>query len=95
MAEFTNANLQVVQPNQPVVYNETPDTCNNGCITHREGAGVIRLLSLIHILYTTFVNCSSRRTEPTASRTRWMSTWLPTGSPRRSTKSWPGCLPRK
>lgn len=43
MAEFTNANLQVVQPNQPVVYNETPDTCNNGCITHREGAGVIRL----------------------------------------------------
>ena len=37
MAEFTNANLQVVQP------NETPDTCNNGCITHREGAGVIRL----------------------------------------------------
>ena len=43
MAEITNANLQVVQPNQPVVYNETPDACSNGCITHREGAGVIRL----------------------------------------------------
>ena len=29
-----------------------------------------------------------------ASRTRWMSISPPTGSPRRSTRSWPGCWPR-
>jgi len=43
MAEYSTVLLQTVQPNQPVVYNETPDPCNNGCINHREGAGVIRL----------------------------------------------------
>lgn len=45
MAEYTFVGTQTVAAGQNVLFTETP-VCGNGCITHREGSGVIRLRGL-------------------------------------------------
>lgn len=42
MAEFSNVELQTVDLNGNVIFDETP-VCPSRCITHREGSGIVRL----------------------------------------------------
>lgn len=42
MAEFTNNEVQVVNPNQPVTLN-TSIGCNKGYVYHRNGSGIVTL----------------------------------------------------
>ena len=50
MAEFTNNDVQLVQPNQPILLNTTIG-CNKGYVIHREGSGIFTLRGI--------VNCSN------------------------------------
>jgi len=43
MPEYTNAAVQTVAVNQNVLFTETPVGCNRGCVTHREGSGLVAL----------------------------------------------------
>lgn len=43
MAEYTNIELQTVESNQNVVFDETPIKCNRGYVLHREGSGLFTL----------------------------------------------------
>ncbi len=42
MAEFSKVELQTVDLNGNVIFDETP-VCPSRCITHREGSGIVRL----------------------------------------------------
>ena len=39
MAEYSNVNLQVVAPQNAVIFTETAVPCNKGYIRHRDGSG--------------------------------------------------------
>ena len=42
MAEYTKNEVQIVQPNQPVLLN-TSIACNKGYVYHRNGSGIVTL----------------------------------------------------
>lgn len=39
MAEFTESNVQVVEPGETILFSNNPVPCNRGFIKHREGSG--------------------------------------------------------
>ncbi len=39
MAEYSNIEIQTVQPGQDIVFNTTPVPCTRGFVRHREGSG--------------------------------------------------------
>lgn len=45
MAEYTNAAVQTVAANQPIIYGQTA-VHGAGCIVHREGSGIVTLRGL-------------------------------------------------
>lgn len=47
MAEFTKNDIQVVQPNQPVVLNTTIG-CNKGYVYHRPDSGIVTLRGIVN-----------------------------------------------
>lgn len=47
MAEFTNNDIQVVNPNQPVILNTTIG-CNKGYIYHRPESGIVTLRGIVN-----------------------------------------------
>lgn len=42
MAEYTKNEVQIVQPNQPILLN-TSIACNKGYVYHRNGSGIVTL----------------------------------------------------
>lgn len=47
MAEFTNNDIQVVNPNQPVVLSTTIP-CNKGYVYHRPESGIVTLRGIVN-----------------------------------------------
>lgn len=47
MAEFTNNDVQVVNPNQPVILNTTIG-CNRGYVYHRNESGIVTLRGIVN-----------------------------------------------
>ena len=47
MAEYTNNDVQLVQPGQPVLLNTTIG-CNKGYVIHREGSGILTLRGIVN-----------------------------------------------
>ena len=47
MAEYTNNDVQLVQPSQPVLLNTTIG-CNKGYVIHREGSGILTLRGIVN-----------------------------------------------
>lgn len=47
MAEFTKNDVQVVQPNQPVILN-TSIACPRGCVLHRNESGIVTLRGVVN-----------------------------------------------
>lgn len=47
MAEFTNNDVQLVNPNQPVVLNTTIG-CNKGYVYHRPESGIVTLRGIVN-----------------------------------------------
>lgn len=47
MAEFTNNDVQVVNPNQPVILNTTI-ACNRGYVYHRNESGIVTLRGIVN-----------------------------------------------
>lgn len=45
MAEYTNASIQTVQPNQNALLTDTP-VCGGKFVNHRDGSGIITLASV-------------------------------------------------
>ena len=45
-AEYSANAEQLVLPNQPVIFTESPVPCQDGCIFHRDESGTFRLASL-------------------------------------------------
>lgn len=43
MAEYTETAVQTVDPDQNILFSETPVPCRNGYVIHREGSGVFTL----------------------------------------------------
>lgn len=39
MAEYSANAIQLVQPNSPIIFTESPVPCNRGLIFHRDGSG--------------------------------------------------------
>lgn len=39
MAEWSNANAQVVNPGESITFTENPVPCNRGLVRHRDGSG--------------------------------------------------------
>lgn len=44
-AEYSASVSQIVSPNQPVMFPDTPVPCMRGLVYHREGSGIFRLAS--------------------------------------------------
>lgn len=47
MAEYVSNAVQVVQPNQPVLLNDSIP-CNRGYVYHRNGAGIVTLRGIVN-----------------------------------------------
>lgn len=47
MAEFTNNPVQVVNPNQPVILNNSIP-CNKGYVYHRDESGIVTLRGIVN-----------------------------------------------
>lgn len=47
MAEFTNNDIQLVNPNSPVLLNTTIG-CNKGYVYHRPGSGIVTLRGIVN-----------------------------------------------
>jgi hypothetical protein len=47
MAEFTSNPVQVVQPNQPVILNDSIK-CNKGYVVHRNESGIVTLRGIVN-----------------------------------------------
>lgn len=47
MAEFTNNDVQIVNPNQPVILNTTIG-CNRGYVYHRNESGIVTLRGIVN-----------------------------------------------
>lgn len=45
-AEYSSNLIQTVEPNQAVIFTESPVPCRRGLIFHRDGSGIFRLGSL-------------------------------------------------
>ncbi len=43
MPEYTNSTVQTVASGQNVLFTETPVSCKNGYVTHRDGSGNVTL----------------------------------------------------
>lgn len=53
MAEFTKNDIQLVQPNQPVILN-TSIACNRGYVLHRNESGIVTLRGIVNNPTTCF-----------------------------------------
>lgn len=53
MAEFTRNDVQVVQPNQPVLLDTTIG-CPNGYVLHREGSGIVTLRGITNCCFARY-----------------------------------------
>ena len=53
MAEFTRNDIQVVQPNQPVLLDTTIG-CPNGYVLHREGSGIVTLRGITNCCFARY-----------------------------------------
>lgn len=58
-AEYSANAVQLVLPNQPVIFTESPVPCNRGFIFHRDESGTFRLASLARRLFAS--SCCCRR----------------------------------
>ena len=50
-AEYSANAEQLVLPNQPVIFTESPVPCNRGFIFHRDESGIFRLASLARRIF--------------------------------------------
>lgn len=53
MAEYTKNDVQLVQPNQPVLLDTTIG-CNKGYVIHREGSGILTLRGIVNCVNACF-----------------------------------------
>ena len=53
MAEYTKNDVQLVQPNQPVLLDTTIG-CNKGYVIHREGSGILTLRGIVNGINSCF-----------------------------------------
>lgn len=53
MAEFTRNDIQVVQPNQPILLDTTIG-CPNGYVLHREGSGIVTLRGITNCCFARY-----------------------------------------
>ena len=53
MAEYTKNDVQLVQPNQPVLLDTTIG-CNKGYVIHREGSGILTLRGIVNAVNACF-----------------------------------------
>ena len=58
-AEYSANAEQLVLPNQPVIFTESPVPCTRGYIFHRDESGTFRLASLARSIFTS--GCCCRR----------------------------------
>lgn len=65
-AEYSANAVQLVLPNQPVIFTESPVPCGRGYIFHRDESGIFRLASLARRLFTGC--CCNRRFNETQYR---------------------------
>ena len=48
MAEYTSNEIQLVSPNQQVLFTESPIPCTKGYVIHREGSGIFTLRGIVN-----------------------------------------------
>lgn len=53
MAEFTKNDVQLVQPNQPVLLDTTIG-CPNGYVLHREGSGIVTMRGITNCCFARY-----------------------------------------
>lgn len=56
-AEYSANAEQLVLPNQPVIFTESPVPCNRGFIFHRDESGLFRLASLARRIFAGGCSC--------------------------------------
>lgn len=56
-AEYSANAEQLVLPNQPVIFTESPVPCNRGFIFHRDESGIFRLASLARRIFAGGCGC--------------------------------------